>query len=67
MLAATSGTRGLASSVSTTGQELTAALDASGAGAKAYVLDLRDNGGGYLNAAIDVSSKFIAERTDRFG
>jgi carboxyl-terminal processing protease len=23
------------------------------------VLDLRDNGGGYLNAAIDVSSKFI--------
>ena len=28
-------------------------------GAKAYVLDLRDNGGGYLNAAIGVSSKFI--------
>ncbi|GAC1597897.1 MAG: hypothetical protein NVS3B28_29810 [Candidatus Velthaea sp.] len=29
-------------------------------GAKAYVLDLRYNGGGYLNAAVDVSSKFIA-------
>jgi carboxyl-terminal processing protease len=29
-------------------------------GAKAYVLDLRYNGGGYLNAAIDVSSKFIS-------
>ncbi|MGH7709180.1 MAG: S41 family peptidase [Vulcanimicrobiaceae bacterium] len=28
-------------------------------GAKAYILDLRDNGGGYLNAAIGVSSKFI--------
>ncbi len=26
---------------------------------KAYVLDLRNNGGGYLNAAIEVSSKFI--------
>jgi carboxyl-terminal processing protease len=29
-------------------------------GAQAYVLDLRDNGGGYLDSAIDVSSKFIA-------
>jgi len=29
-------------------------------GAQAYVLDLRDNGGGYLDAAIDVSSKFIS-------
>lgn len=28
-------------------------------GARAYVLDLRNNGGGYLNAAIDVSSKFV--------
>jgi carboxyl-terminal processing protease len=46
---------------STTAQELNAALkrlDASGA--KAYVLDLRRNGGGYLNAAVDVSSKFIS-------
>jgi len=44
-----------------TAGELTKALDKLQAdGAKAYVLDLRDNGGGYLNAAIDVSSKFIA-------
>jgi carboxyl-terminal processing protease len=34
-----------------------ARLDADGA--KAYILDLRNNGGGYLNAAIDVSSKFV--------
>ena len=45
----------------TTADELTAALKKlDAAGAKAYVLDLRDNGGGYLNAAIDVSSKFVA-------
>jgi carboxyl-terminal processing protease len=45
---------------STTATELSAALTKLQAqGAKAYVLDLRDNGGGYLNAAIDVSSKFI--------
>ena len=44
-----------------TGSELTAALNRlEQQGAKAYVLDLRYNGGGYLNAAIDVSSKFIA-------
>jgi carboxyl-terminal processing protease len=44
-----------------TGNELTAALNRlDSQGAKAYVLDLRYNGGGYLNAAIDVSSKFIA-------
>ena len=30
-------------------------------GAKAYVLDLRNNGGGLLNAAVDISSKFIAD------
>ena len=43
-----------------TGNELTSALKRlEGQGAKAYVLDLRYNGGGYLNAAIDVSSKFI--------
>jgi carboxyl-terminal processing protease len=43
-----------------TGSELNAALNRLQAqGAKAYVLDLRYNGGGYLNAAIDVSSKFI--------
>jgi carboxyl-terminal processing protease len=46
---------------SSTAQELTTALGKlETQGAKAYVLDLRDNGGGYLNAAIDVSSKFIA-------
>jgi carboxyl-terminal processing protease len=45
---------------STTASELSEALDKlESEGAKAYVLDLRDNGGGYLNAAIDVSSKFI--------
>ncbi len=44
----------------TTGQELSSALDRlEQQGAKAYVLDLRDNGGGYLNSAIDVSSKFV--------
>jgi carboxyl-terminal processing protease len=43
-----------------TGSELNAALNRlQSEGAKAYVLDLRYNGGGYLNAAIDVSSKFI--------
>jgi len=46
----------------TTGDELNAALGRlQKAGAKGYILDLRNNGGGYLNAAIDVSSKFIAE------
>jgi carboxyl-terminal processing protease len=44
----------------TTGQELDEALKRLDAqGAKAYILDLRSNGGGYLNAAVDVSSKFI--------
>ncbi|GAC1491928.1 MAG: hypothetical protein NVS2B8_18490 [Vulcanimicrobiaceae bacterium] len=45
---------------SNTASELTTALaKLQTQGAKAYVLDLRDNGGGYLNAAIEVSSKFI--------
>lgn len=45
----------------TTGHELDTALKRlDGQGAKAYVLDLRYNGGGYLNAAVDVSSKFIS-------
>jgi carboxyl-terminal processing protease len=44
----------------TTSSELTAALEKLQAqGAKAIVLDLRNNGGGYLNSAIEVSSKFI--------
>lgn len=45
----------------TTAQELNVALRRlDSEGAKAFVLDLRYNGGGYLNAAVDVSSKFIA-------
>jgi carboxyl-terminal processing protease len=45
----------------TTGDELATALKRlDSEGAKAYVLDLRFNGGGYLNAAVDVSSKFIS-------
>jgi carboxyl-terminal processing protease len=44
-----------------TGAELAQALDRlQQQGARALVLDLRDNGGGYLDAAISVSSKFIA-------
>lgn len=43
-----------------TGAELTTALDRlQQQGARAIVMDLRDNGGGYLDAAIAVSSKFI--------
>jgi carboxyl-terminal processing protease len=43
-----------------TGDELNAALDRlQEQGARALVLDLRDNGGGYLEAAVAVSSKFI--------
>ena len=43
-----------------TAHELSNALDKLQAqGARAYVLDLRYNGGGYLDAAIDVSSKFV--------
>jgi carboxyl-terminal processing protease len=45
----------------TTAQELGVALKRlDSQGAKAYVLDLRYNGGGYLNAAVDVASKFIS-------
>jgi carboxyl-terminal processing protease len=43
-----------------TGDELNTALDRLRRdGARALVLDLRDNGGGYLDAAVAVSSKFI--------
>ncbi|MBV9719073.1 MAG: S41 family peptidase [Candidatus Eremiobacteraeota bacterium] len=43
-----------------TGDELNVALDRlQKQGARALVLDLRDNGGGYLEAAVAVSSKFI--------
>ncbi len=43
-----------------TGSELTTALERlQRQGARALVMDLRDNGGGYLEAAVAVSSKFI--------
>ncbi|HXM19273.1 MAG TPA: S41 family peptidase [Candidatus Tumulicola sp.] len=46
----------------TTGDEITRALAGlEKQGVKAYILDLRNNGGGYLNAAIDVASKFVAD------
>ncbi|MHB8139991.1 MAG: S41 family peptidase [Vulcanimicrobiaceae bacterium] len=45
----------------TTGHELAVALaQLQKEGARAIILDLRDNGGGYLQAAISVSSKFIS-------
>jgi carboxyl-terminal processing protease len=44
-----------------TGAELNAALTRlQQEGARAIVIDLRDNGGGYLDAAVAVSSKFIS-------
>ncbi|MGH7737274.1 MAG: S41 family peptidase [Candidatus Tyrphobacter sp.] len=44
-----------------TGAELASALDRlEHEGVRAIVLDLRDNGGGYLDAAIAVCSKFIS-------
>ncbi len=47
---------------STTGEEITRALSGlEKQGVKAYILDLRNNGGGYLNSAIDVASKFVAD------
>jgi carboxyl-terminal processing protease len=44
-----------------TASELSTALDRlQKKGARAIIMDLRDNGGGYLQAAVGVSSKFIA-------
>jgi len=44
------------------GTQLTSVLSSLQAkGARAYVLDLRDNGGGYRDAAIAVASHFIAK------
>ncbi len=44
-----------------TATELAAALDRlHKKGARAIIMDLRNNGGGYLQAAVGVSSKFIA-------
>jgi len=46
----------------TSAQEVNTALTVlSKQGAKAFVLDLRNNGGGLLSAAVDVSSKFISD------
>jgi len=43
-----------------TNQEIKAAMeDLESKGAKAYVLDLRNNGGGYVNAALGVCSQFL--------
>jgi carboxyl-terminal processing protease len=43
-----------------TNQEMESAIrDLEKQGAKGYVLDLRNNGGGYINAAVDVCSKFL--------
>jgi carboxyl-terminal processing protease len=49
-----------------------ALLDGKSHGAKATILDLRDNGGGLLNAAVDISSLFIPKgaivtEIDRYG
>ncbi|HEV7180250.1 MAG TPA: S41 family peptidase [Candidatus Baltobacteraceae bacterium] len=44
-----------------TGSELTTALDRlQSRGARAIIMDLRENGGGYLDSAVAVSSKFIS-------
>jgi carboxyl-terminal processing protease len=49
---------------STSADEVRAAfLDAKAKGAKGYILDLRNNGGGLLDAAVDVSSLFIPSGT----
>jgi carboxyl-terminal processing protease len=49
---------------STSADEIRAAfLDAKAKGAKGYILDLRNNGGGLLDAAVDVSSLFIPQGT----
>ncbi len=38
-----------------------ALLDGRAHGVKGYILDLRDNGGGYLDAAVSISSLFIGQ------
>lgn len=46
----------------TSAEEVNTALESlTRQGAKAFVLDLRNNGGGLLSAAVDVSSKFISD------
>jgi len=47
----------------TTHEEISKALKALNAnGLKKLILDLRDNGGGYLQAAIDVADEFLPEK-----
>jgi carboxyl-terminal processing protease len=40
-----------------------ALLDGKAKGAKGYILDLRDNGGGFVDAAVQISSLFIPQGT----
>jgi carboxyl-terminal processing protease len=48
----------------TSGDELrTALVNGQAKGAKGYILDLRDNGGGLLDAAVQISSLFIPQGT----
>jgi carboxyl-terminal processing protease len=48
----------------TSGTEIRKALlDGHAKGAKGYILDLRDNGGGLLEAAVQISSLFIPQGT----
>ena len=46
----------------TVGEFDTAVSRLNGLGAKALVLDLRNDGGGYVNSALDISSRFIANK-----
>ena len=41
----------------------TALTDLESQGARAYVLDLRDNPGGYLSQAVDLASLFMSSGT----
>lgn len=44
-----------------TNNEMESAIrELEGNGAQGFILDLRNNGGGYINAAVDVCSKFLA-------
>ncbi len=48
----------------TSGDEVrTAMLDGHAKGAKGYILDLRDNGGGFLETAVQISSLFVPQGT----
>lgn len=49
----------------TTYDEFSAAMEKlKGQGMKHLILDLRDNGGGYLNAAVDMADDFLAKGND---